>query len=304
MGSYKSIAIIIPYFGKWPEWFELYLETCKFNESINWFFLTDCEIPNATYSNVSFIEFTFAKYKALVSSKLGINFNPDSPYKLCDIRPALGYIHQDIIEGFDYYGFGDIDVVYGNIRKFYTDDILTYNCISSHRNRISGHLCLFKNTLLNKEVFFKIENWQSLFLDKNHLGIDESKLTKIYLRHKKYPEWLRKIYGFHDPYQRSCYFKEQYSTILFPHPWVDGTMEHPQLWYWRKGKLTNNKDGNREFMYLHFMNWKSSLWLRKMWGDKAAWESLDKLNYVPKENVSIGWAIGRDGFHSLDEADS
>lgn len=32
-------AIIIPYFGKWPVWFDLYLKSARENECIDFYFL-------------------------------------------------------------------------------------------------------------------------------------------------------------------------------------------------------------------------------------------------------------------------
>ncbi|MDE1461926.1 DUF6625 family protein [Spartinivicinus poritis] len=295
----KSIAIIIPYFGQWPEWIDLYIESCKYNPTIDWIFFSDCGPPQNKADNITIHHMSFNDYKQYISKKLEINFSCCQPYKLCDLKPSYGYIHENILTNYDYYGFGDIDVIYGDIRKFYTEKVLTHNCISTHWDRISGHLALFKNTALNRNAFKKIKNWQQLMENESHFGIDESKLSKIYLRHKKYPDWLRKAYGFFSPYQKNCYFKEQYSTILSDSPWINGSSEHPELWFWKKGKLTNNKDTDREFLYLHFMNWKSSKWLPERYGNKAAWEKLNSINNVPFSQINNGWSISPQGFLPL-----
>ncbi|MCX4026104.1 hypothetical protein H0A36_11260 [Endozoicomonas sp. SM1973] len=295
----KSIAIIIPYFGQWPEWIDLYIESCKYNPTIDWIFFSDCGPPQNKADNITIHHMSFNDYKQYISKKLEINFSCCQPYKLCDLKPSYGYIHEDILTNYDYYGFGDIDVIYGDIRQFYTEKVLTHNCISSHWDRVSGHLALFKNTELNRNAFRKIKNWQQLMGNENHFGIDESKLSKIYLRHKKYPDWLRKAYGFFSPYQKNCYFKEQYSTILTDKPWIDGTLDHPEVWFWKNGKLTNNKDADREFLYLHFMNWKSSMWLPEKHGNKAAWEDLSSINNVPLSQIKNGWSISPQGFLPL-----
>ena len=31
----KKIIMLMPYFGKWPVWMDLYIESCKWNPSIN-----------------------------------------------------------------------------------------------------------------------------------------------------------------------------------------------------------------------------------------------------------------------------
>ncbi|MEY8239675.1 MAG: hypothetical protein RPT25_04970 [Cycloclasticus sp.] len=295
----KSIAILTPYFGQWPEWFDLYLESCRSNSSVNWIFISDCAAPNNAPDNTQFIHTSFDDYKSLVSEKLGIKFNPSSAYKLCDLKPAYGYIHQELLRTYDFWGFGDIDVIYGDIRQFYTDELLSkFHSLSSHWDRVSGHLFLMKNSAIFREAFKKIPNWQQLLEDQKHHGIDESKFSKVFLRHKKYPAWLRKIYGLTDPLQRHAYFAEQYSTILSPQAWFDGQWLHPEEWIWKAGKLHNSTD-NREFMYLHFMNWKSNAWLDKSRGETAAWEGLNTLNHVAIGSASEGFSINRTGFHPL-----
>lgn len=111
-----SIVLLIPYFGKWPAWFDFFLLSCKYNPSIQWQFYTDCGIPENAPSNVSFQSISFANYKKKVSDKLKINFNPNSAYKLCDLKSMLGYVHEESIKDFDFWGFSDIDLVYGNLR--------------------------------------------------------------------------------------------------------------------------------------------------------------------------------------------
>ena len=41
----KSIILIVPYFGKWPVWFEAHLISISRNREVDWLFITDCEIP-------------------------------------------------------------------------------------------------------------------------------------------------------------------------------------------------------------------------------------------------------------------
>ncbi len=113
MTSQKNkIAIIIPYFGQWPEWIDLHFYSCGQNLFIDWLFFTDCPIPKTHSTNLSFYSFSFDEYCNDVSRKLKINFHPDKYYKLCDLKPFYGYIHADIISEYDFWGFGDIDVIW------------------------------------------------------------------------------------------------------------------------------------------------------------------------------------------------
>jgi hypothetical protein len=295
----KSIIMVMPYFGQWPEWINLFMISCQWNPTINWVFITDCNIPACAPDNARFINMSYDEYRELVSQRLGIRFPNALPYKLCDYKPAYGFIHEDLVADFDYFGFGDIDVIYGNIRQFYTPEVLTHNLISTHDLRLSGHFCLIRNNDRMRNAFRQVKNWRKYLEAQAHRGFDEHKFRRIVLRHNKHPRFLRRISGWFDPYQRATYFKEQYSTILAPVPWHDGSLDHPQEWRWQRGRLTNSRDGEREFLYLHFMNWKSSRYLRKYRGEDAAWEALDRLVHFDVTPDVEEWIMTRSGFHSL-----
>ena len=155
----KSIIIIIPYFGKFPEWSDLFFETLRCNSSIDFYFFTDCDIEKYESSNIKYQKISFEDYISFINKRIDLNFNPPNPYKLCDLRPLYGYIHHDVINKYDFYGWTDMDILFGDIRSFYTDDILSkYEVLSTHNIRISGHLSLFKNSKKNIMMFKKIYN--------------------------------------------------------------------------------------------------------------------------------------------------
>ena len=81
----------------------------------------------------------------------------DRPYKLCEYKQAYGLILQDYIKKYDFWGFGDLDLVYGDIRSFLTDDILEHKFLLGW-----GHLTLIKNDEDAKTYFMKeIAGYQS-----------------------------------------------------------------------------------------------------------------------------------------------
>ena len=90
----KSIVKIVPYFGRWPEWINFYIESVKANPTIDWIIYTDCPEPRNRADNLIIRQMSFADYKALVSERLNIRFDPDNPYKLCDLKPMLGLLHE------------------------------------------------------------------------------------------------------------------------------------------------------------------------------------------------------------------
>lgn len=246
----KSIVILIDYFGAWPKWFPIFLASCKSNSTVNWIIRTDCDIPPAPPSNVKFVATNYDSYVENVSLHLGIDFKPSSSYKICDIRPMWGDIFYEDIKNYDYYGFGDLDVIYGDIRKFYTDDVLSHDAISSHVGILSGHLCLFRNVEALRMAYLKIPGWKDYLENPESTRFDEDIYSSIFFQHN---DTLA-----HSPPFRT-YAKEQYSTVFHPMHWHDGTAVHPDVWFWKDGMITNDRDG-RGYLYLHLMNFQSMRW--------------------------------------------
>lgn len=290
----------MPYFGRFPEWFPFYLESCRWNSSIDWVFFTDCLIPEKPPSNVRFVNMSFEDYQQLVSDRLKIPLKLESSYALCNIRPALGFIHQEYIAGYDYFGFSDIDLIYGDLRAFYTDEVLRYNTLSTHHDRVSGHLFLIRNSEQWVNAFRHIPNWQEIMSRPINWGMDEGYFTKLLLGYRRLPAPLRRLWGLFDPYKRNHLFQERFSTVWSIHPWMDGTPDYPTQWFWHQGKLTT--EAGQEMMYLHFMNWKSNTYLAKQYGEQSPWVSLPQLIDPQLTNPSQGFCISPSGFTPLDRS--
>jgi hypothetical protein len=299
----KRIVKIVPYFGRWPEWINFYIESIKANPSVDWIIYTDCPDPQNRADNLTLKQMSFSDYKALVSDRLGIDFHPDNPYKLCDLKPMLGFLHEQEIAAYDYYAYGDIDVIYGDIRRFYTDELLSrYEMLTTHFEWVAGHFTLFENSWKMRNVFRRIQGWQEMLEDPEYLSLDEKEMTSLFLgnRLKKRQTLRRRLKRFLNPYQRNALFNETHASILAPRPWHDGNREHPQVWYWRDGKLTNARDGERQFLYLHFMNFKSNRYLPEPYNSEpSAWMKLDSIIGMEQSDLSRGFQISPQGFQAL-----
>lgn len=284
----KSIVILIDYFGRWPKWFPVFLASCAFNKTVNWIIRTDCEIPEDSPKNVTFISMSYDDYVAMVSQRLRINFKPVGSYKICDVRPMFGDMYQDDIADFDYYGFGDLDVIYGDIRRFYTDEVLSFDIISTHVGMISGHLVLFRNTETMRKAYSKILNWQEYAENPESTRFDEDVFSKLFFR-QQHPNGIAPIYC------ENVYCKEQYSTVFHPMPWHDGMPDHPNVWFWKNGVVTNNRNIGRQYLYLHLMNFQSMRWTNSACREhNVPWKDNPEMLHISageeRDGVRIGWA--------------
>ena len=282
-----KIAFIIPYFGTFPFWMSFFLKSCSTNSNYSWYIYTDCELDFPLPSNVFIKKISFDKYKEKVSQKLNINFNPDSAYKLCDIKPALGYIHRDDISEYDFIAFGDIDLIYGRLDSFITNKKLSkFDIISTHSRRISGHLCVMRNEDSTLELFKKVKDWKKILSDPKHRHFDEKSFSDLFVKHKNFPEWLRSIVCSLYPLTRRVSFNEAYSTPFMKIPWFKDLLL-PKKWYWDNGKLTTDSDEKIELPYYHFLYWK-----------KYEWNKLTKNNLLPANSYNdyTKFSVKKNGF--------
>lgn len=172
-----KIAIIIPYFGVLPNYFDLWLLTAAQNRDIDFFVITDIDINSKfiNANNINIVRMSFLEVKERIQKLVDFKIELNSPYKLCDYKPTYGLAFSDIVKEYDYWGHCDSDIIWGNLRKFITDEILEkYEKIYSR-----GHLTLYKNNL-KMNNFFKINHkykkaytYKEAFTTAHSCGYDE-----------------------------------------------------------------------------------------------------------------------------------
>lgn len=170
----NNICLIIPFYGKWPVFFPLYLKSCGYNPQIDFLFLSDLRPPKKCPPNVKFIDMSLDEIKQRATQRLGFRINLMRPYKLCDLRPAFAYVFPEIIHGYQFWGHGDIDVIYGDILSFLTEEILNkYDVISNNKDYISGSFALFRNIPVINKLFLDSSGYKKAFTSSRNMGFDE-----------------------------------------------------------------------------------------------------------------------------------
>ena len=268
----KSIILIIPYFGKWPLWFEAYLCSVAKNPTVNWLCPTDCEVPEHYPENIKFLPTDLADLNTHVNQVVDAKV-PLTPRKFCDLKPAYGDIFQEEIKNYDFWGFCDMDIIWGDIRKFMTEEVLVkHDIISSRKENISGHFNLFRNTPELNQLYKQVPDYQSLFEKERFMWFDEQVLSS-YLR------------------ESSHSFQIKWDIILCNQE--KGRDSHQEYylnrWLWKNGKLINTKT-QEEVMYLHFINWKRTIKFSEVQYDKELKDfhvSYKRIHYQPFSNFRL-----------------
>ena len=68
-----KIKIVIPYFGRFPNYFEFFLKSCEANDEIKFLVFTDQSVFPEHPSNVSFHVMSFDAFKGIVQKNLSLS---------------------------------------------------------------------------------------------------------------------------------------------------------------------------------------------------------------------------------------
>lgn len=173
-----KIAFVIPYFvreGKLPNYFQLWLWTAGWNKNIDFLIFTDSDIKGCNIpENVKTFYIEWEKMQNRIREMFDFKVAIDSPYKLCDYKVAYGEIFERYLTEYDFWGYCDIDLFFGNILKFVTEDLLErYDRIYTR-----GHCCIYRNTPIVNSWYRNLpckgyQNWKDVFSTSKNCCFDE-----------------------------------------------------------------------------------------------------------------------------------
>lgn len=243
-----KIAYIVPYFGKFPKGFEFWLLSCGCNPTVDWLVFTDDHTPYHYPENVKVTYWTFEQMQERAQSIFDFEISLERPYKLCDYKPAYGEIFSEELSGYDFWGLCDVDLVWGNIRKFFTDEILSkYEKIG-----FFGHSILFKNT---KEVCARYRtviegklDYRTVYSTDKGYAFDEPGMDDIY-DSLGIPVYSKIIFANLLKYDYGFYLDQQKEEDKYKNEY--------QVFTWEKGNLTrhylvDDKIYTEDYLYLHY----------------------------------------------------
>lgn len=135
----NKIGIVSPYFGKLPDYFEMTVLSMASNTDIDWFVITDDKSVSSNFKNVRIIYQSFEEMRKVIFDKLGTKIN--RVYKLCDYKPCYRVIFDDILKSYDFWGYCDLDIVFGDLSQIFND----YNLKKYDKLLFQGHLSIYRN---------------------------------------------------------------------------------------------------------------------------------------------------------------
>ena len=254
-----KIAFLCPYFGNFPEHFQLLLNSCSFNKTCERFIFTDDNTSYDVPNNVHFYYCTLQEFKDFVDKRLGFFTGLKTIRKLGDFKPCLGYIFKELISNFDAWGHLDLnDSIYGDISKFVDDDILS----RYEKILFCGHMSIYKNNAsTNSRFMTKLKSgldYKTILSDEKFYNFEEISnvsIGQIYIENNF--NFYNPINAFADISNKTNHFRRSY--VRFKNNRLIYKMHKfsREVYLFENGKLTRYfiKKGKvcyEELMYIHF----------------------------------------------------
>lgn len=262
----KSIILMIPYFGKLPQFYEAWKITAMHNSTIHFLLFTDDKTVKSE-GNIRVVHLEWQEMVSKIQAFFPFPIALRAPYKICDFRPAFGEIFCDCINGYDYWGYCDIDLLFGDIRKFITDELLQ----EYDRFFYNGHVSIYKNCEKMNQLYRYIEeegypavNYEECYRSPRAFYFDE--FGAMYAKCL-----INKVKVFDD-------LKIRRDPIIGKEKfyWENVEEESQFVISWEKGRLYAVHRGQKtELLYAHFFRRKFSV------PEKT--ESVERIVIAPRE---------------------
>jgi len=272
------IYIFIPYYGAFPNYFQLYLDSLGKNADIlSVILITDIDTsPYKLPENLLLYKMPKSAVQAraakFIQEVYGKSVQPEDllkdNYKFVDFKIVLPILFDDVLKGRcvgpeDFVGWGDIDLIYGNLANFIKFEE-GFGIIGGWH----GHFAAIQNTAEFKYNFKGIPNYLDLITDNSKTFITDE---------IAYREPLKKFLA--DRRIKMCYINASFCDIVPPcfyhmsrpdhakraknfYDVYNSTKDIDHVYYDKgTGVLTVKYDdgSNREASYCHLQKRKMSL---------------------------------------------
>ncbi|WP_268848175.1 DUF6625 family protein [Flavobacterium aestivum] len=279
----KKISLINIFIGEFPWFFKLFLKSCETNPTIDFFIFTDAIIDYPLTNNIKIIPFSLDVFNQLATKKLGFDIDVKKGYKLCDFRPAFGVIFSEYLKDYDFWGITDIDVIYGRIREFMTDELLEeYDIVCVRHAYITACCMLYKNNEYVNNLYIKSKDYKMIFASPKNYAFDETNF-----------ENSDSFLEIHDIFKRDCQI-ESIQHIIVKEGDVGNLNAHFDLLLidgisgklkWDNGIFSYA--GKIEFMLYHLIDYKRNIFANNSlkWGKIPDVFYIDKFDYRKNNSV-------------------
>ena len=172
--------LILPYFGSFGPWFPLYLHSLAQQQTLDLLLLSDAQPPRLP-PNARHVDMTLDQVRTLATARLGTPVCLNRTRNLCDLKPAYGMVFEEFTHGYEYWAFGDEDVLYGDVDRMLgpqldgTADLVVPGTNSSRmQGSLQGHLTVIRNASRTNELAIRDPAYGQVLASPEHWAYDET----------------------------------------------------------------------------------------------------------------------------------
>jgi hypothetical protein len=173
MAEQRRIAFVVIYYGRWPFYWPLWVQSVAANPQFDFIVITDLQQPEFTASNVHFVEMGYQELISRISRVTGVSLLAASYHKLCDFRPFFGLAFAQELRGYTHWGYCDTDLVFGNLAPLLEmSEDSSLDLISPWAHTV-GHCTLARNKPEVNRIGLAIRGMKERLLEPGSTFMDE-----------------------------------------------------------------------------------------------------------------------------------
>lgn len=176
-------TFVMYFFGRPEPWIDKYIKEVGLlaKDNWNWLMFTDNDMPNT--KNFKTVKMDLEGFKDKIQEKFGVrpNYNlTNNEMGFClSYAPALGYMFSDYLKDVDFWGYTNLDVVYGDLSHYLPDKLLkTIDIFGNDPDDTCGPFTLLRNTKEVNELFLEAPDWPICLTDGGNYGFDEQGFSR------------------------------------------------------------------------------------------------------------------------------
>ena len=245
-------ALILPWYGKLPWYWPLFEKSAQ---RMCFDVIVVAEHGFTTHGqNFRVAEMSLDELRARAESALGCEVCLDSGYKVCDLRPMFGIVFADLLSDYDYWAYGDCDVIYGmGMNDFVRKAMLGgWDVATAWKDWLCGPFTLMRNTDSVNNLFRRSSAWRTVLGTPGNQMSDElgpDWFLSYCILHMSLEEIVRR----RDWTFGSIVWRAKDVRLLSEYVVCDDTLRHGGLHVHSDGRLTLH--GNEAKMF-HFISAK------------------------------------------------
>lgn len=253
----SKVCLITFFSGDFPNYFRFFVASCQKNPGFDFVVFNDRIAGDRREGNVWLRKFSLGDFERRVAEKTGIRARVKRGYKLADFKPLYGQLFEEDLRGYDFWGYCDLDLIFGRISDFITPELLAdFDVITTTEKWISGHFTLLRNNEFCRRLFERSPSHRQMLEDpETNWYLEESckrwKGEFFTIDHLVANGMPVSMYDVVRNLERTGELKARFKSTIREH-----TLRDRVDYLYEDGKLTDLGTGE-EFMYHHLITIKN-----------------------------------------------